>query len=57
MYSHPSACEYSYEAAPYDAPYGPTVAKFGTSGRCAFLDGWDGKRKDFVQEVESGEKK
>jgi hypothetical protein len=56
MYGHPSACEYSYEAAPYDIPYGPTIVKIGTSERRAFLDGC-GLGWDFVQEVESGEEK
>jgi hypothetical protein len=55
MYGHPGACKYSYDTAPNDVPNGATGLKIVARRWCAFLDGWDGKRKDFVQEVESGE--
>jgi hypothetical protein len=45
MNSNPSACEDRHDAAPYDVRNRSTGAKI--------LDDWDGKRLDFVQEVES----
>jgi hypothetical protein len=56
MYSNPSACEYRYDATPYDVRNSSASAKIIARGRCALLDGGDGKCKDFVQEIESGEK-
>jgi hypothetical protein len=54
MYSNPCACEYRHDAAPYNVPNSSASAKIVAQGRCTLLKSGDGKRKDFVQEIESG---
>jgi hypothetical protein len=56
MDGDPCACKDCYDAAPYDVPNQSTGAKIIARGRCALLNSGDGKRKDFVQEIESSEK-
>jgi hypothetical protein len=55
MNGDPCERKYGDEAAPNYVPDRPTFPKFVASGRCALLDSGDGKRKDFVQDVENDE--